>query len=280
MLLGQAVAIGETARFDSRGFLLVLAFTVFDLAYIVLLNDWADREVDATKRRMFPTGCSPKTIPDGRLPARRVLLAGLSSGIAALVVATVGGAWSDRPFFMWFGVGALSLFAAYSLPPIRLNYRGGGELLEMVGVGIVLPWLSAYGQSGRVFVASLWPVLGGFAFLALASAVASGLADERSDRVGGKHTVVTTVGNTLARRLTEGLLALGATVWLLAGGPNGAGIGLWLGAAVVFGLGGLVWRASPAAATDAFAAQRVYKRWLHRAIAGGAIAVGVTSLLV
>ncbi|MEB3327874.1 MAG: hypothetical protein VKQ33_01435 [Candidatus Sericytochromatia bacterium] len=37
--------------------------------FIVPLDDWADARVDRLKREMFPTGCSPKTIPDGVLPA-------------------------------------------------------------------------------------------------------------------------------------------------------------------------------------------------------------------
>ena len=238
MLLGQAVAV-SAGGIHWSGLALAVAFTVFDLAYIVLLNDWADRAIDATKRRMFPEGCSPKTIPDGILPALHVLIAGLMSGVLALAVATFGGLWLDRPLLGLFAALALGLFAAYSLPPLRLNYRGGGEFLEMAGVGVVLPWLSAYAQCGQVVVQPLLPVALGFAPLAFSSAVASGIADEQSDRAGGKRTVVTQVGNVVARHIVEGSMVFGAVVWFLLGGPVGVEVALWLGAVLVVGL--LVW---------------------------------------
>ena len=42
------------------------------------------------------------------------------------------------------------VFVAYTLPPLRLNYRGGGELLEMLGVGLALPLYNVYLQAGAM----------------------------------------------------------------------------------------------------------------------------------
>lgn len=141
--LGQAIGLGAGGGLSLAGLSFGLAFTIFDLLFVVFLNDWSDREVDALKRKMFPRGCSPKTIPDGILPAYALLFAGLGAGALALVVAAIGGVVLDRPRFLPLAAASLAVFAAYSLPPLRLNYRGGGELLEMVGVGAVLPYLAA-----------------------------------------------------------------------------------------------------------------------------------------
>lgn len=272
--LGQALGLGP-ALDAGRGFSVAglcsgLAFTVLDLLFIVFLNDWGDREVDAIKRRMFPDGCSPKTIPDGILPASHLLLAGLAAGALALVVAALTEALLDRPGLTVASALALGLFVAYTLPPLRLNYRGGGELLEMLGVGVALPWLNAYHQGGAPVAEGLW-LLPGFALLSLASAIGSGLADERSDRAGGKRTVVTTLGNPLSRRLLELLVVLGALAWLATAL---VGLPIWLGgsAAITVLTNAIdLRRASAAAETDAFAAQRAYKACLHRAIARGAL---------
>ncbi|MFO0709921.1 MAG: prenyltransferase [Sandaracinus sp.] len=276
-VLGQAMGLGPAL--EGRGAsltaaLLGLAFTVLDLLFIVFLNDWGDREVDAIKRRMFPDGCSPKTIPDGILPARALLLAGLACGALALVTAALASWLLDRPLLVPAALGALAIFAAYTLPPLRLNYRGGGELCEMLGVGLVLPWLNAYVQGGRVRSEAMW-LLPGFAALALASAIASGLADERSDRAGGKRTVVTTIGNPLSRRLLEALVIVGALLWLASAL---VGLPIWLGgtAALVVLVHAIdLRRASSAAETDAFDAQRTYKAHLHRAIGRGALTLAV-----
>ena len=65
MLLGQAMGVAALGAVRVEAILVGVAFTVLDLLFIVFLNDYFDRRVDAVKREMFPDGCSPKTIPDG-----------------------------------------------------------------------------------------------------------------------------------------------------------------------------------------------------------------------
>lgn len=262
--LGQAIGLDATGRISWLGFAYGLAFTAADAVFVVMLNDWGDQKVDAIKRKMFPK-TSRKTIPDGILPARALLLVGILAGLVALSVATAAFVTLDRPLAPIVALGALALFVAYTLPPLRLNYRGGGELLEALGVGIVLPWLSAYLQSGRVWMPAL-DALPGFACLALASAVASGLSDERSDREGGKRTIVTMLGSVLSRRVMFFFAALGPLAWILAAIlPHGTPTVTLLVAAAMQALSlPSLWRASSAAVTDAFDAQTALKNVLHR----------------
>lgn len=269
--LGQAIGATECSWRALAAVGFGLAFTVLDLLFIVFLNDWGDRDVDLIKRRLHPDGCSKKTIPDKILPAHHLLIAGLLAGAGALLVAGIAGAVLDRPFLLPLALLALFLFAAYTLPPLKLNYRGGGELLEMIGVGCVLPSLHAYLQEGALSSAALF-ILPGFSVLCLASAIASGLSDERSDRRGGKRTFVTTFGNRLARRAVEGLTFSGALVWvgtgLLTDLPAWCAI---LPAAVVLFHGARLISLSGAALTDAFAPLGRYKLALHHAIWRGAM---------
>lgn len=275
-LLGQALGVAAGGRS-----LLALgvgaAFVVCDLLFIVFLNDWADRDVDRIKRAMFPQGCSPKTIPDGILPAYQLLGAGLVAGFAALLVAAAGTVLLGRWLLVPFALACLAVFGAYSLPPLRLNYRGGGELLEMLGVGLALPAFNLYLQAGTLG-GPLLAVLPGWVLLCFASGVASGLSDEESDRAGGKRTFASTFGNRVARRLTEGSTLLGVGGWAL-----GAFVHPWL-----LGPGALVaaWHtrrllaSSDGAITNAFGEQKRYKQHLHRAIwhGGTAVALAATAL--
>lgn len=280
-LLGQSLGVAAAGAFDWRGLLVGFSFTVLGLLFIVLLNDWGDREVDAIKRRMFPDGCSPKTIPDGILSARQLLWAGLLTGALAAAAAWLGGKWLAIEWLGWMGLADMTLFVAYTLPPARLNYRGGGELLEMLGVGVALPWFNAYAQGGVLIHGALW-ILPGFAVLSLASAVASGLSDEESDRQGGKTTVVTRHGNALARRLVEACVVSGVVAW-------GLGMLLWIGAPPLWSLLPVLllvlWNyrrlrlASPGAVTSAFGALADYKRHLHRGIWQGATLLAILVLL-
>jgi len=269
-LLGQAIGLGGSGAPSLSAALYGLAFTVLDLLFIVFLNDWGDREVDAIKRRMFPH-TSRKTIPDGILPAAALLVAGIGAGMAALAVAFTAEHVLARPGLGLAAAFSLGIFVAYTLPPLRLNYRGGGELLEALGVGVVLPGIHAYLQGGSS--APGLALLPGFALLSLASAIASGLSDERSDRAGGKRTLVTLVGNARARRLLERASLAGAGAWVVAGAFSER-IPFWLGLAPAVVALGYLARASSissSARTDAFDAQRRYKALLHRAIWRGAL---------
>ena len=210
--LGQAVGIAATGRVDPAGLTFGVVFTVLHLVFVVLLNDWGDQDVDALKRRLFPAACSPKTIPDGILDATTVGQLGVAAGLMALGTAGLAEALLGRPGLFVGGVVAVALFWAYTLPPIRLNYRGGGELLEMIGVGFCLPWINAYMQSGNAMPGGL-VVLPGYALLCLASALASGLADEESDRLGGQQTFATWFGAPPVRQAVEGLVLGAILVW-------------------------------------------------------------------
>lgn len=271
--LGQALGAAHLGRLDLVPAFAGFVFTYLALTFIVLMNDVADREVDAIKRKRFPHGCAPKTIPDGILPASRLLLVGLAAGASAIGFAYFAEGWLNRPGLGLAAALCLALFVAYSLPPLKLNYRGGGELLEMLGVGLALPWLNAYmqgglGAEGLAWLPRAWPVLPGAMALALASAVASGLSDEVSDRKGGKTTVTTALGNPMARRLTEGLVALGALGWLLAGVfAEHVPLVVVLAPVVLltFRLRQMV-QQSTRAVTNAFGEQAVYKAHLHRGI--------------
>lgn len=264
-LLGQAIGVAASGRVCMNALALGFAFTLCDLLFVVFLNDWGDRRVDRLKRQMFPDS-SPKTIPDEVLPAGSLLSAGLFAGLAALVVALVAANTLARPAAPLAALALLGLFVAYTLPPLRLNYRGGGELLEALGVGVALPAFQAYLQSGELLGAGAW-LLPGFGLLAWAGAIASGLSDEQSDRRGGKRTYASEYGNRAARALIERLVLAASLVWA---------IGMRLGGVVPAPFGALAvvvvlvnWRRlrklSPSATTNAFEAHARYKQLLHHA---------------
>ncbi|KIG18044.1 1,4-dihydroxy-2-naphthoate polyprenyltransferase [Enhygromyxa salina] len=267
MLFGQALGVAAAGQLNPLAFGLGLAITLCELLFVVFLNDWGDRRVDRIKRQMFPDDCSPKTIPDEILPASAVLTAGVIAGLAVVGAAFVAEHLLARPGLGWAALGLQTLFLAYSFAPLRLNYRGGGEWLEGLGVGLALPCFHLFLQSGAsVWVRELW-LVPGFFLLAIASAVASGLADEQSDRRGGKRTYASEYGNRAARALVERLVLAACLIWAVSMRISGA-VPAPIGALAVIVI--LVnWRrlraVSPEAKTNAFVAQRRYKHFLHQA---------------
>lgn len=277
-VLGQALGVVAAGRFDPVGCLLGFAFTLFDLAFVVLLNDFGDREVDALKRRMFPESGSPKTIPDRILEPRSVLELGLGAGALALSVGLLAELLAARPGALLAAAGCLVLFALYTLPPVRLNYRGGGELLEMIGVGFALPWFNAYLQSG-IAAPDVLGWLPGFALLALASALASGLADEHSDRLGGKRTFTTLFGPARVRAAVEGMYIGAMLVWAGMGKLAPHLATWWTTAGAVLVMSWLhrdLARAGRARDVDEPGGINRYKHALHRGIWWGTLVLAAT----
>lgn len=269
-LLGQAIGIHNTGKFAEIPFVIGLLITVLGLAFIVFVNDWWDHEVDGIKREMFPDETGLKTIYDGILDRSQLLQAAITVGLLTVVVAIVGG--------ILLGLGQLPLltlicgiiFVSYSLPPLKLNYRGGGEFIEMLGVGLALPLMSAYLQARTLDVVGLFGMLiPAFMLMAFASALSVGLSNEQSDIKGGKRTFTTMLGNQKVKQFINVFLGLGA-LSLLALPLIYMDFLLLLGV-----LGSLfifsfwyrkVLKLSPRAVTNAFAAQRAYKRCIHLSI--------------
>jgi 1,4-dihydroxy-2-naphthoate octaprenyltransferase len=265
-VLGQAIGFASSSTFSWRGAGLGVAFTILDLLYIVFLNDWGDREVDALKRKLFPNDCSPKTIPDGILPGWELLRVGLIAGAVAIALSWVAQVWLSLPWAGVMGTISILIFWTYTFPPLRLNYRGGGELLEMIGVGVMLPWFNAYLQSGRLF-SKYTVLLFGFTCLSLASAIASGLSDEVSDRRGGKRTVVTAFGNLVGRRFVEFFILCALPLWVVFSWLAGvSAIFVLPPTAVVLWYFVQLRLQSDKATSTAFREQARYKGKLHAAI--------------
>jgi 1,4-dihydroxy-2-naphthoate octaprenyltransferase len=213
----------------------VVLFVLLAELVIVLLNDYADREADAVHRRLFPQLLDPRVITETWLRPASVLFAG-ALGVAGLaVLGFLLGHLGQRPDALYlFGAG-LALVWVYSFPPVKLNYRGFGEVLEGAGVGLLLPLTGYYLLSGEwarfSFVHSM-PI----GLLTLVSALASGLKHEPGDRASGKQTWTVRYGAGSTRRLILGL-QLGAVVSCLGLGVVW-GWSIWLN---LFGVLGALW---------------------------------------
>lgn len=220
LLLGQALAMGEGFSWE-----IVLACHFYGLAsqlYIVFANDVADM---ATDRRNFTftlfSGGS-RVLVDGLLSRRQVagaaLLCAALSALTGVFLGVRHGVWLPLPL-IFFG---LALLWAYSYPPLRLSYRGGGEYLQMIGVGLVLPMIGYSAHAGAL-IGLPWVVMPLMLALSLSCALATALPDEPSDRADGKGTHAVRFGIVESRRFILRLNALALLLLVLVPLP---GLGL------------------------------------------------------
>lgn len=148
-----------------------------------------------------------KTIQEGLLTPRQMLWGGvtafaLGAVLGLLLVALRG------PAILWLGVVCLPLAFFYTGWPLKLAYRGLGEVLVAIFMGPVMILGAYYVQAGRFALAPALISLP-VAFLVAAIMHANNLRDIEPDRARGKVTVANLLGP--ARAAWEyHLLVLGA----------------------------------------------------------------------
>lgn len=269
-ILGQSFGISTTNQINWWAMILGFLFTFSLVSFIVLLNDYADASVDKIKRTLFPE-TSLKTIPDSILSKNSVLGVGLVFGFFTVIFGLLLEFHVGRSYSNLVSIVCILVFLMYSLPPIKLNYRGGGEFLEMFGVGFVLPYFHFYLQNPSLFNLEFFFLILIYTLLSLTSAMASGFSDEESDRLGGKRTFVTIFGNKNIHKTI--LLILSISFILLLAYLILFKIKYRLGFSIliiVFNLHYIeqIFTLSKRAKTNAFEDQKVYKDKLHYLIWG------------
>jgi 1,4-dihydroxy-2-naphthoate octaprenyltransferase len=226
LLLGQFLAVRGTGGALQVGTLVgVQLFGVLDQLFIVYANDWADQETDRRNRTATLFSGGSRVLVEGRLSPRALGMAAIVCAVALVGVSVGLAVVRGAPWLGVLAVAAVALLWAYSYPPLRLSYRGGGEVLQMLGVAGVLP-LYGYLAQGGALADFPWALTGMLLPTHLACSIATALPDEPSDRDSGKHTLPVRVGGERAAWV---IVALNGLTWALA--PLGlASVGLAMGA--------------------------------------------------
>ena len=234
LIFGQALALKGVGQFEWKVFGLVLLYGWFAEMYIVLWNDWADREADLLNGDYTIFSGGSRVLPDGLISAQALLVAGWVN--FALVLSVAGVFWwgLGRVYMPVLALAGLALLWLYSMPPVRLNYRGGGEMLQGLGCGVLLPVTGYYAQA-RGVVGLPWHLLLPLFCFYFINSVATSLPDRRGDSLAGKNTLAVVLG---AKR-AGGIAVLVGLAGVLAAGFGAAGLAgivLWLGVVVPAGL--------------------------------------------
>ncbi|MDQ3033894.1 MAG: prenyltransferase [Myxococcota bacterium] len=205
LLYGQALAYVMTGAFSWRMLVLAQVFGLVDHLFIVFANDFADREADARNATFNVFSGGSRVLPEGRLSPRLVLL--LAIALSGILVAGTLPFALERPLLPILALAAVGLMLAYSYPPLALSYRGGGEWLQALGIGVVLPLVGFHAQEPSL-AAIPWLALVPTLVLGLAGNVLTSLPDEPSDREAGKRTWTVRRGMDRAPRDLVALIAL------------------------------------------------------------------------
>ena len=205
LVLGQVAAWHVTRHFDVRWFAAALVWGVLDHLFVIFANDFADQDGDSGRRTLLSGGSG--VIPEGKLTPRQVARAGAVAAVLLMlyscVLALAGRAWTPL-----YGMAALLLMWLYSFAPARLSYRGGGELLQGIGMGVGLPSLGYYLQLEGP-LAPGWVIVPA-ALLGVCSNVLTALPDVDDDTRARKRTWPVRHGMQPARRFASAGIAFAA----------------------------------------------------------------------
>jgi len=194
---------------DCSFFQLALGYAIMGASHLSVhySNDYFDAEADRFGR---PTGVSggsgvlvehPELKPFAKKFA--IALMGVSIALAAAFVYI----FSFPAIFILFVVGANLLGWFYTAPPLKLAYRGLGEITNMITFGLLMPgmgYLVAMGWFDPSFFAFSIP----FFLYGLVFITSVEMPDVEGDRLGGKPTLMVRKGYTFGFRL----IALAASI--------------------------------------------------------------------
>jgi len=211
ILVGIALAAAHGVTLDPWLAALAFGFGVLDHLYIVFANDHADRAADALHEAPTVFSGGSRVIPEGVLDAGQLKRAAVGAGVALALFSVGVAVVFDRPWLPALAAAALVLLHAYSYPPLKLSYRGFGEILQGLGVGLVLPLVGFYLQSGSI-AAAPWEAFAPLVMMAYVSNILTALPDVAADRAADKKTWPVRRGETRARR--DVLVLLGVALLL------------------------------------------------------------------
>lgn len=213
MILGASVAAHDGPL--SLGW---LALTVLGIFFVEVAKNASGEVFD------FDSGTDLAVRPADRSPfsgGKRVMVDGLLSRSQTWIIALVGYALGGaagiaillfrEPSVFWLGVIGMALAFFYHAPPLRLSYRGLGELAVATAYGPVIACGTYLVQRGEVrpdMIASSIPL----GILIAAFLWINELPDCDADRSAGKRTLVVRLGK---RRAAIGLSALIALAFAL-----------------------------------------------------------------
>ena len=187
LLLGQIFYYEINQNLNFSLFIIIQLFGLFIQLYIVYANDYADYEIDMTNDtyNIFSGGSrvlieKHLTINEMKNAIKLMVTLNIFLGIILTLV-------FKRNFSIPLIIISLLLLWAYSYPPIKLSYRGGGELLQVAGVAVVLPVFGYYIQAGT-FQGFPWIFMAAFIPIQIGCAMSTSLPDYPSDKIGKKKT--------------------------------------------------------------------------------------------
>lgn len=211
-LLGNLVALWRTGTLDPWMLLLSVVGIAALNAGVNTANDFFDSVSgnDEANRYFSPFNGGSRVIQDGLVSRRTVGLVSLVSFLIAGGIGVVLWLLTPGNWILYLGLFGLVTGFFYAAPPLKLGYRGLGELVVALDVAL-LPVLGGYYvQAGSFDISAVYAGIAA-AFLIVGVIWVNQIPDIEADAAVGKRTLVVRLG---ARRSRIGFAVIVAAVYV------------------------------------------------------------------
>jgi 1,4-dihydroxy-2-naphthoate octaprenyltransferase len=195
LLLGSVAAWYDQGHFHWLRF--VIAVLIGFLIHLVtaFVNDVADIRTDEANSLRTPFSGGSGVVVEGLLSPLDLMKGATWAGSLALLLTGVmilalQVHWGILLFVGW----GLMSGAEYSLPPLTLSYRGGGEFLVLVTYSVALVWAGYFVQAGPVYSPLVWILSVPIGFAVFSLITITQFPDMEADRKANKRSLVILFG--------------------------------------------------------------------------------------
>ncbi len=208
VLLGNLVALWQTGELNPWMLILSLVGIATLNAGVNTANDYFDSLSgnDETNRNFSPFNGGSRVIQEGLVSRRTVGLISLISFVIATGIGLVIWLLTPGNWILYLGLFGLVTGAIYAAPPLKLGYRGLGELIVALDVAL-LPVLGGYYVQVGSFHPSAFYAGIAAAFLILGVIWVNQIPDIEADAAVGKRTLVVRLGARRSRSIFVVIIA-------------------------------------------------------------------------
>jgi 1,4-dihydroxy-2-naphthoate octaprenyltransferase len=217
VLLGTATAYYTTGAINSTTSIIVLLVTVCGHISANLFNDYFDHcsGNDRVNENVTPLSGGSRAIQECGVKPITILL----TAVCFLLVSFIAGGlfiWLQQNInFLYFGVAGLFFGFAYTAPPLKLVYRGCGELVIILTFGLFIVGGAYFAQTGIIDIPAIF-VLFPAGFLTANILLINTFPDYAADKAVNKRTFVVRFGKENGKRFAKNLVT-GSYLFIVAG---------------------------------------------------------------
>ena len=206
-------ALAAMRPLDSRTFWLGYGMLFFVEAATVFSNEVIDEPSDRQNRHYGPFSGGSRVLIEGKLTRSALQTASVVSSATALMLLVALGAYDRASSLTVTVLGATSILAVgYTLPPLRLCYRGLGEITVALTHSFGALYAGYLLQSGDIASGVPFALSVCLATAILPSILLAGVPDAEADRQTGKRTAAVVLGVPRTCALATGFTVLSAVM--------------------------------------------------------------------